>query len=144
LGWEFIPTLFALNTNTKTMRTITFEGKKINFDLSLGCINDVYVKELNCDFNNLISINQFTNDLPKLIEISRDILLSGHIYWLFCNGEGEKAEEMLTKIKSSKMIATKWVLVAKVDNVLEWISKDFIPSDVELPLDDNKVKKKKS
>lgn len=125
------------------MRTITFEGKKINFDLSLGCINDVYVKELNCDFDNLVSINAFTDNLPKLIEISRDILLSGHIYWLFCNGYEEDAQKLLDKIKSSKMIATKWVLVAKVDNVLEWISKDFIPSDVELPIDDSKVKKKK-
>jgi hypothetical protein len=134
---------FCFNTNTKTMRTITFEGKKINFDLSLGSINDVYVKELNCDFNDLVNIKDYTNDLPKLIEISRDILLSGHIYYLFCNGHDEKAEELLSKIKSSKMIATKWVLVAKIDNVLEWISKDFIPSDVELPSEENKVKKKK-
>lgn len=125
------------------MRTITFEGKKINFDLSLGCINDVYVKELNCDFDNLVSINAYTDNLPRLIEISRDILLSGHIYWLFCNGFEEDAQNLLDKIKSSKMIATKWVLVAKVDNVLEWISKDFIPSDVELPIEESKVKKKK-
>ena len=125
------------------MRTITFEGKKINFDFSLGCINDVYVKELGGDFNDLINMNNYENDHNKLIEITRDMMLSGHIYWLFCNGEDEQAETLISKLKGAKMIATKWVLVAKIDNVLEWISKDFIPSDVELPLDDNKVKKKK-
>lgn len=125
------------------MRTITFENKKINFDFSLGCINDVYVKELGGDFNDLVNIQDYSDSPNKLIDITRDILLSGNIYYLFCEGEEEKAELLLTKIKSSKMIATKWLMIAKVENVIEWITKDFMPSEVELPETIKEVKKKK-
>ena len=124
------------------MRTITFEGKKINFDLSLGSINDVYVKELNCDFNDLVNIKDYTNDLPKLIEISRDILLSGHIYYLFCNGHDEKAEELLSKIKSSRSLTTKWLVQTTVVKVIDWINSDLMPSDLEVPASAT-VKKKR-
>ena len=86
------------------MRTITFEGKKINFDFSLGCINDVYVKELGGDFNDIINMQDHENNPSKLIEITRDIMLSGHVYWLYCNAKEEEAEVVLSKLKSSKII----------------------------------------
>ena len=124
------------------MRTITFEGKKINFDFSLGCINDVYVKELGGDFNDLINMNNYENDHNKLIEITRDMMLSGHIYWLFCNGEDEQAETLISKLKGAKMIATKWLVQATVIKVIDWINSDLIPNELEVPATAN-VKKKK-
>jgi hypothetical protein len=142
LGWELIPTLFALNTNTKTMRTITFEGKKINFDFSLGCINDVYVKELGGDFNDLINMKEFENDHNKLINITRDMMLSGHIYWLFCNGEDEIAENLIAKQKGARMVATKWLVQTTVVKVIDWINSDLMPSDLEVPASAS-VKKKR-
>jgi hypothetical protein len=142
LGWEFIPALFALNTNTKTMRTITFEGKKINFDFSLGCINDVYVKELGGDFNDLINMKEFENDHNKLINITRDMMLSGHIYYLFCNGEDEIAENLIEKQKGARMVATKWLVQTTVVKVIDWINSDLMPSDLEVPASAT-VKKKR-
>jgi hypothetical protein len=115
------------------MRSITFEGKKINFDFSLGSINDVYVKELGGDFNDLINMNDFENDTSKLIEVTRDMMLSGHIYWLYINGHDEEAESLVAKIKSSKMIATKWLMQTTVIAVVEWITKDLMPSDLDAP-----------
>ena len=125
------------------MRSITFEGKKINFDFSLGCINDVYVNELKGDFNDLLNMQDYENEPQKLIAITRDILLSGHIYWLFLNGMDEEAENMLLKIKSSKMIASKWLIIAKVVNVVEWITKDLMPSDLDKPETKIDTKKKR-
>jgi hypothetical protein len=58
------------------MRSITFEGKKINFDFSLGCINDVYVKELGGEFNDLVSMHEYKDNPSKLLDITRDMLLS--------------------------------------------------------------------
>lgn len=125
------------------MRTITYENKKINLDFSLGCINDVYVKELQGSFDDLINIQKFEDDPSKMIELTRDMLLSGHIYWLFCNNEDEKAEELLSKLKSSKMIATKWLLSAGVSTIVEWLTSDFMPSDMDQPKGDSTIKKKK-
>lgn len=137
-------TLFAFNTKPKqTMRTITFENKKITFDFSLGCINDVYVKELGGEFNDLVNMQEFENDPSKLIDMTRDMLLSGHIYHLFCNGDDELAESLLTKLKSSRMIATKWLMQAKVVNVVEWITNDLMPSDLDQPSQDTTIKKKR-
>jgi hypothetical protein len=123
------------------MRSITFEGKKINFDFSLGSINDVYVKELGGDFNDLINMNDFENDTSKLIEVTRDMMLSGHIYWLYINGHDEEAESLVAKIKSSKMIATKWLMQTTVIAVVEWITKDLMPSDLDAPKATNTKKK---
>lgn len=125
------------------MRTITYENKKINLDFSLGSINDVYVKELNGSFDDLINMQAFEDNPSKMIDITRDMLLSGHIYWLFCNGEDEKAEELLTKLKSSRMIATKWLLSAGVNIIVEWLTKDLMPSDMDQPTGDSTIKKKK-
>jgi hypothetical protein len=133
LGWEFIPALFALNTNTKTMRTITFEGKKINFDFSLGCINDVYVKELGGDFNDLVNMQEYENNPSKLLDVTRDMMLSGHIYWLYCNEKEEEADFLMTKLKSARMIATKWLMQTQVMTVVEWITKDLMPNDLDAP-----------
>ena len=124
------------------MRSITFEGKKINFDFSLGCINDVYVKELKGDFNDLINMGQYENDPSKLLEVTRDMMLSGHIYFLFCSGLEDEAELLISRIKSSRMIATKWLMQTTVMNVVEWISKDLMPSDLEVP-NSSSIKKKK-
>lgn len=115
------------------MRSITFEGKKINFDFSLGSINDVYVKELGGDFNDLINMQEYENNPSKLIEVTRDMMLSGHIYWLFISGQEDEAEALLSKIKGSKMIATKWLMEATVITVVEWITKDLMPSDLDAP-----------
>lgn len=115
------------------MRSITFEGKKINFDFSLGSINDVYVKELGGDFNDLINMQEYENNPSKLIEVTRDMMLSGHIYWLYTNGEDDKAESLIDKIKSSKMIATKWIMQTTVIQVVEWITEDLMPSDLDSP-----------
>jgi hypothetical protein len=115
------------------MRSITFEGKKINFDFSLGCINDVYVKELGGEFNDLVNMQDYENDPQRLIEITRDMLLSGHIYWLFLNGLDDQAEDILTKLKGNKMLATKWLVTCKVVNVVDWITADLMPSDLEKP-----------
>ena len=115
------------------MRSITFEGKKINFDFSLGSINDVYVKELGGDFNDLINMQDYENNPSKLIEVTRDMMLSGHIYWLFISGQEDEAEDLLAKIKGSKMIATKWLMETTVITVVEWITKDLMPSDLDAP-----------
>lgn len=115
------------------MRSITFEGKKINFDFSLGSINDVYVKELGGDFNDLINMQEYENNPSKLIEVTRDMMLSGHIYWLFINGQEDDAEALLAKIKGAKMIATKWLMETSVITVVEWITKDLMPSDLDAP-----------
>jgi hypothetical protein len=123
------------------MRTITFEGKKINFDFSLGCINDVYVKELGGDFNDLVNMAEYKDDHNKLIDITRDMMLSGHIYWLFCNGHDEEAETLISKIKGARMVATKWLVLTTVLVVIEWIQSDLMPSDLEVPI--TSVKKKR-
>ncbi|MFM1755636.1 MAG: hypothetical protein RL621_540 [Bacteroidota bacterium] len=115
------------------MRSITFEGKKINFDFSLGSINDVYVKELGGDFNDLINMQEYENNPSKLIEVTRDMMLSGHIYYLYCNGEDQQADALVAKIKTSKMIATKWLMQTQVITVVEWITKDLMPSDLDAP-----------
>jgi hypothetical protein len=115
------------------MRSITFEGKKINFDFSLGSINDVYVKELGGDFNDLINMQDYENNTSKLIEITRDMMLSGHIYWLYINGNDEEADTLLSKIKGSKMIATKWLMQTTVISVVEWITNDLMPSELDAP-----------
>jgi hypothetical protein len=115
------------------MRSITFEGKKINFDFSLGSINDVYVKELGGDFNDLINMQDYENNPSKLIEVTRDMMLSGHIYYLYINGSDEVADTLLSKIKTSKMIATKWLMQTQVITVVEWITKDLMPSDLDTP-----------
>jgi hypothetical protein len=125
------------------MRSITYENKKINLDFSLGSINDVYVKELQGSFDDLINMQEFEDNPSKMIDITRDMLLSGHIYWLFCNGEEEKAEGLLSKLKSSKMIATKWLLSAGVNTIVEWLTKDLMPSDMDQPIGDTTIKKKR-
>jgi hypothetical protein len=125
------------------MRTITYENKKINLDFSLGSINDVYVKELQGSFDDLINMQSFDDNPSKMIDITRDMLLSGHIYWLFCNGEEDKAEELLIKIKSSKMIATKWLLSAGVHTIVEWLTSDLMPSDMDQPTNNSTIKKKR-
>lgn len=115
------------------MRTITFEGKKINFDFSLGSINDVYVKELGGDFNDLINMQEYESNTSKLIELTRDMMLSGHIYWLYINGYDEDADSLISKIKGAKMIATKWLMQTQVITVVEWITSDLMPSDLDAP-----------
>lgn len=126
------------------MRTITFDNKVLNFDFSLGSVNDVYIKELGGSFDDLINMQKFENDTPRLIELARDILVSAHIYWLFCNGEDEEAEKLLTKIKSTKMIATKWVMQEGLINIVEWITEGLIPSELDEPKDSSvKTTKKK-
>jgi hypothetical protein len=123
------------------MRTITFEGKKISFDFSLGCINDVYVKELGGDFNDLINMNDYENNPSKLLDVTRDMMLSGHIYWLYCNSKDEEADSLINKIKSSRMIATKWLVQTQVMTVVEWITKDLLPNELDAPKE-KEVKKK--
>lgn len=125
------------------MKSITFEGKKINFDFSLGCVNDVYIKELGGSFDDLINMQKFENDTPKLIELARDITVSAHIYWLFCNGDDEQAESLLSKIKSTKMIATKWVMQEGLFNIVTWITQGLTPSDLDAPKEEAKSSKKK-
>lgn len=131
------------NKNIQTMRTIIYENKKINLDFSLGCINDVYVKELGGNFDDLINISEHESNPSKMMDITRDMLLSGHIYWLFCNGDEDKAEELLSKLKSSKMIATKWLISATIPTIVDWLSKDLMPSDMDQPIADSTIKKKK-
>jgi hypothetical protein len=125
------------------MRSITFEGKKINFDFSLGCINDVYVRELGGEFNDLVSMQDYKDNPSKLLDITRDMLLSGHIYWLFLNGKEEEAEIVLSKLRASRMLATKWLINAQVVNVVEWLTSDLMPSDLDQPKIINDSKKKK-
>ena len=125
------------------MRSITFEGKKINFDFSLGCINDVYVRELGGQFNDLVSMQDYQDNPSKLLDITRDMLLSGHIYWLFLNGKDEEAEGILNKLRSWRMLATKWLINAQVANVVDWITSDLMPSDLDQPKIENTSKKKK-
>jgi len=125
------------------MRSITFEGKKINFDFSLGCINDVYVKELGGEFNDLVSMQEYQDNPSKLLDITRDMLLSGHIYWLFLNGKEEEAETILAKLRGSRMLATKWLINAQVATVVDWITADLMPSDLDQPKIASDSKKKK-
>lgn len=125
------------------MKTFNYEGKKLNFDFCLGTINDVYVKEFEGDFNDLIEIEKYSSNTSKLIDITRDMLLSGHIYYLFISGEEEKAEELLIKKKSSRMIATKWLEQITIIKVLEWVGESFQPSEVEQPQGTIASKKKK-
>lgn len=125
------------------MKTIEYEGKKLNFDFGLGTINDVYVKEFGGNFEDLVNIEQFQSDTSKIIEITRDMLLSGHIYYLFVSGEEEKAEELLAKKKSSRMIATKWVEKMGLIQALNFIGESMQPSEVEQPQVVNTAKKKK-
>lgn len=125
------------------MKTFIYENNKLNFDFCLGSINDVYVKELGGNFNDLIDIETFNDNPSKVIEITRDMLLSGHIYYLFTNGEEEKAEQFLTKLKSSRMIATKWLEKITVIKALEWVGESFRTSEVEQPEVNNATKKKK-
>lgn len=125
------------------MKTFIYENNKLNFDFCLGTINDVYVKELGGNFNDLLEIETFAENPSKVIDITRDMLLSGHIYYLFTNGEDEKAENYLLKIKSSKMIASKWLEKITVLKVLEWIGESFQTSEVEQPQSNNTSKKKK-
>lgn len=115
------------------MRSFEFENKKIELDFSLGCINDIYVKELGGDFNNLLNIGDFQDDMGKLLEICRDILLSGHIYYLFLNDKEEEAEKMLEKLKTSKMKASKWLLEVTPMKVIQWVNQDLMPSELEQP-----------
>ncbi len=125
------------------MKTFTYEGKKLFFDFCLGTINDVYVKEFGGDFNDLIEIEKYSNNTSKLIDITRDMLLSGHIYYLYINGEDEQAEKLLSKMKSSRMIASKWLEKISVITVLEWVGESFQPSEVEQPeMGGSKGKKK--
>jgi hypothetical protein len=123
------------------MRTITFEGKKINFDFSLGCINDVYVKELGGDFNDLVNMQEYENNPSKLLDVTRDMMLSGHIYWLYCNDKEEEADYLMTKLKSARMIATKWLMQTQVMTVVEWITKDLMPNELDAPKEKPSKKK---
>ena len=123
------------------MRTITFEGKKINFDFSLGCINDVYVKELGGDFNDLVNMQEYENNPSKLLDVTRDMMLSGHIYWLYCNDKEEEADFLMTKLKSARMIATKWLMQTQVMTVVEWITKDLMPNELDAPKEKPSKKK---
>jgi hypothetical protein len=116
------------------MRSIKFNNEVIKFDFSLGCINDVFVKELGGNFDDLVNMQDYENEPNKLVDLTRDILLSGHIYWLFVNGEDDKAESLLGRLKGSRMIATKWLFEAKVANVISWITEDMMPSDMGQPL----------
>lgn len=125
------------------MRSITFEGKKINFDFSLGSINDVYVKELGGDFNDLVNMQDHKENPSKMLELTRDMLLSGHIYWLFLNGKEDEAEGILDKLRGARMIATKWLITAEVINVVDWITQDLMPNDLNKPKVAVDIKKKK-
>ncbi len=123
------------------MRTITFEGKKINFDFSLGCINDVYVKELGGDFNDLVNMQEYENNPSKLLDVTRDMMLSGHIYWLYCNDMEEDGDNLLTKLKSARMKATKWLMQTQVMTVVEWITNDLMPNQLDAPKEKTLKKK---
>lgn len=126
------------------MRTIAFEGKTLNFDFTIGSVNDVYIKELGGSFDDLINMQKFENDTPRLIELARDILVSAHIYWLYCNDEDEQADKLLSKIKSTKMIATKWVMQEGLIKIVEWITEGLTPSDLDEPKEEvAKTTKKK-
>jgi hypothetical protein len=41
------------------------------------------------------------------------------------------------------MLATKWLINAQVSNVVEWITNDLMPSDLDQPKIENTSKKKK-
>lgn len=124
------------------MKTLTFEGKKLYFDFSLGCINDVFVKELGGSFDDLINMQNFEKDTSKLLDLTRDILLSGHLYYLYLNEQEEEAEMLLSKLKSTRMKAMKWLEVAKIETVITWVAETLAPSDVEQPSIVNSKKKK--
>lgn len=125
------------------MRSFEFENKKIELDFSLGCINDIYVKELGGDFNDLVNIGDLEDNTGKALEVSRDILLSGHIYYLFLNDREEEAEGILSKLKTYRMKASKWLIKVTPVKVIQWVNQDLIPSDLEQPNggEDNKGKK---
>lgn len=115
------------------MRSFIYDEKEIKLDFSLGCISDIYVKELEGDFNDLINIGEIENNMAKVIEICRDILLSGHIYYLFLNDEEEEADKLLEKLKTSRMRASKWLLEVTPTKVIQWVNEDLMPSDLEQP-----------
>lgn len=115
------------------MRSFNYEGKEIKLDFSLGCINDIYVNELEGNFNDLINIAEFQDDMGKVLNISRDILLSGHIYYLFLNDGEEEADKLLEKLKTSRMKASKWLLEVTPTKVIQWVNEDLMPSDLEQP-----------
>lgn len=125
------------------MRSFEFENKKIELDFSLGCINDIYVRELGGDFNDLVNIGNEQENMGKILDICRDILLSGHIYYLFLNDKEEEAEKFLEKIKTSRMKASKWLLQVTPIKVIQWVNEDLMPSDLEQPsgVEANKGKK---
>jgi broad-specificity NMP kinase len=52
---------------------------------------------------------------------------------LYINGHDEDADSLITKIKSAKMIATKWLMQTQVITVVEWITSDLMPSDLDAP-----------
>ena len=78
-------------------------------------------------------MQEYESNPSKLIEVTRDMMLSGHIYWLYVNGNEDEADALITKLKSSKMIATKWLMQTTVISVVEWITKDLMPSDLDAP-----------
>lgn len=125
------------------MKSIVFDEKTLHFDCSLGSINDVFIKELGGKFEDISNMQELENNAPKMVELVRDLLLSGHIYWLFCNGEEEEGERLLSKIRSSRMIATKWVLQEGLINVIQGITQDLFPNDLDTPREEVKTPKKK-
>jgi len=78
-----------------------------------------------------------------MMDSAGDMGVGGQIEGLCCNGEDEKAEELLGKLKSSKMIATKWLMTATIPVIVEWLSKDLMPSEMDQPLGEINTKKKK-
>lgn len=116
------------------MKSITFEGKKINFDFTLGFIHDVYTKEFGGKLDDLINLESLQHESPtRVSEVIRDSILSAHIYWLYCNGEDEVADSMLSRLRGSRMIATKWLLQIKLENAIAWIAEGLTPSDLDSP-----------
>jgi len=121
------------------MRSITFENKELHFDFTLGAINDVFVKELGGNFDDLINFQDMADNPSKLLEVTRDILLSGHIYYLFINGQEEEGDKLLGKLRSARMIASKWLMEVKPITVIEWVTKDMMPSDMGQPSEGGEV-----
>lgn len=124
------------------MKTLTFEGKKLHFDFTLGCINDIFIKELGGSFDDLMNMQNHEKDTSKLLDLTRDLLLSGHLYYLFLNDQEEEAELLLSKLKSTRMKAMKWLEVAKIENVINWIAETLAPNEVEQPTITGSKKKK--
>jgi hypothetical protein len=55
----------------------------------------------------------------------------------------EEAENILSKIKSSRMLATKWLISVQVVTVVDWITSDLMPSELEQPQITGATKKKR-